>query len=611
MSKVKVQIQFVSGEYKDEFRELSEGTPMILGRSRSASFRFSAPDISGKHLELTLLPSGDVAIKNLSSHRTDVNGNALSEGEAVILSDGDRVAFGDTNAFIVSSLPTGMTTEEGAPDGPTCATNFALEAEVKAMMPSAASVPKSVVPPASFGVDEAKTEIPGEDAPIVSRKTDVPVAASRVAAPAPVEDDATVIPEAPRQVKSTPAPAPSRAPAAPSRAPAAPSRAPAPKRVTPTPPPPSDAEDEEIKTAQADDDGGDNETMMMQTRVATMEEMDLLRKTRKPKVNKRVIWLAAAMGAAAFLVGTRYVVSKTNIENPLTWPMDGDKFNDEIIVPDIGMDNDFILYFPRYRSMQVVKESNRIMAMTRLGKRRDVPCRVLFNMNKSMDNLSLNRAKGFKAWQDKMMALGGQWNFDGDSNAHFRGKENGLPYQMARYTRSVEKVAWFGVVMYIKDRDWEIIVQKEIPSSERYRGESLLIDTPFISVTPRYVLNHWEPGDVTFQMTVPEMLSEARLMLNRTVATPRMWPHILDLLRNILGTSLRSNDMATYTAAMELLRDLRNKQSQWLNNQKISYFGAIAKNLPKLAATIRQDCLAVFSDEDDFRCHQLRNDQWE
>jgi len=69
MSKVKVQIQFVSGEYKDEFRELSEGTPMILGRSRSASFRFSAPDISGKHLELTLLPSGDVAIKNLSSHR--------------------------------------------------------------------------------------------------------------------------------------------------------------------------------------------------------------------------------------------------------------------------------------------------------------------------------------------------------------------------------------------------------------------------------------------------------------------------------------------------------------------------------------------------------------
>ena len=100
-------------------------------------------------------------------------------------------------------------------------------------------------------------------------------------------------------------------------------------------------------------------------------------------------------------------------------------------------------------------------------------------------------------------------------------------------------------------------------------------------------------------------------MLNRTVATPRMWPHILDLLRNIMGASLRANDMATYTAATDLLRDLRNKQSQWLNNQKIQYFGAIAKNLSKLAATIRQDCLAVFSDEDDFRCHQLRNDQWE
>jgi hypothetical protein len=62
---------------------------------------------------------------------------------------------------------------------------------------------------------------------------------------------------------------------------------------------------------------------------------------------------------------------------------------------------------------------------------------------------------------------------------------------------------------------------------------------------------------------------------------------------------------------MDLLRDLRNKQSQWLNNQKINYMAAQAKNLPKLAATIRQDCLAVFSDEDDLRCHQLRNDQWD
>lgn len=589
MSKAKYQIQFVSGECKGEFRELPEGVSVILGRSRSASFHFTAPDISGKHLELTLLPTGDVAIKNLSSHRTDVNGSALSEGEAVILSEGDRVAFGDANAFVLISAPDGMALGEGALDGPTCATNFAFAAEAKVMMPSVMSAQKSVVPPASLGVDEAKTEIPDENVPALSRKADVPAAAVRVVVPAPADDDATVMPEAPRPEKVPPVP----------------------KKAFFVPPPQADADEEEIKTAQADDDDGDNETMMMQTRVASMEEMDLLRKTRKPKANKRVIWLAAAMGISAFLVGIRYVVSQTNIENPLTWPMDGDKFNDEVIVPDIGVDKDFILYFPRYRNMQVVKESNRIMAITRLGKRRDVPCRVLFNMNKSMDNLSLNRAKGFKAWQDKMMAMGGQWNFDEDSNVHFRGKENGLPYQMARYTRSVEKVAWFGVVMYIKDRDWEIIVQKEIPSSERYRGESLLIDTPFISVTPRYVLNHWEPGDVTFQMSVPEMLSEARLMLNRTVATPRMWPHILDLLRNIMGASLRANDMETYTAAMDLLRDLRTKQSQWLNNQKISYFGAQAKNLPKLAATIRQDCLAVFSDEDDFRCHQLRNDQWD
>jgi hypothetical protein len=601
MSKVKYQIQFVSGECKGEIRELPEGLPVLMGRSRSALFRLTTPDISGKHLELTILPSGDVALKNLSSHRTDVNGKSIAEGEAVILSTGDCVALGDTTVFVLELLAA-EAAGAGAPDDATCATNFAPASEVKAMMPPKAPPRMTAAPAAPNKTDETKTEIPEDEAPADSDKTSVHGDEGEGVAPAPEKEERTVVPEEVPCEKPAPLPAPKPAPAPAWKA--------APARAAVAPPPEAGAE-EEGKTAQADDDEGDNETMVMQTRVATLEEMDLLRKTRKPKVNKYLIWLAAAMAVASFFVGTTYVVSQTNIENPVTWPMDGDKFNDEVIVPDIGFDKDFVLYFPRHRSMQVVKESNRIMAMTRLGKRRDVPCRVIFSMNKSLDNLSLCRPKGFKAWQDKMMAAGGQWNFDEDKSVQFRGRENGLPYQMARYTRSVDKMVWFGVVMYIKDRDWELIVQKEIPSSERYRCETLIVETPFISVTPRYVMNHWEPGEATFQLTVPEMLSEARLMLNRTVATPRMWPRILDLLRSVLVASTRSNDPVTYAAAMDLLRDLRNKQSQWLNNQKINYMAAQAKNLPKLAAMIRQDCLAVFSDEDDLRCHQLRNDQWD
>lgn len=606
MSTVNHHIQFISGECKGDSRPLPEGAPIILGRSRSATYRLTTPDISGKHLELTILPSGDVALKNLSSHRTDVNGKTLDEGEAVILSPGDCVALGDTTSFVLDPLAA-EAAGEGAPDGVTCATNFAPASEVQAMMPPKAPPQSSAAPSAPRASDEAKTEIPEEDAAVDANKTDLSGDEGMGVAPSSGDGEQTVLPEGGPQEKPVPVPAPTPLPK--------PSPAPAwraePKRAPVAPPPQKVEADEEGKTAQAADEEGDNETMIMQTRVATLEEMDLLRKTRKPKVNKWVLWLAASLAISAFFVGTTYVVSQTNIENPVTWPMDGGKFNDEVIVPDIGFDKDFILYFPKHRSMQVVKESNRIMAMTRLGKRRDVPCRVIFSMNKSLDNLSLSRPKGFKAWQDKMMAAGGQWNFDEDKNVHFRGRDNGLPYQMARYTRSVEKMVWFGVVMYIKDRDWELVVQKEIPSSERYRGETLIAETPFISVSPRYVMNHWEPGDVTFQLTVPEMLNEARLMLNRTVATPRMWPHILDILRNVLAASTRANDPVTYAAAMDLLRDLRNKQSQWLNNQKINYLAAQAKNLPKLAATIRQDCLAVFSDEDDFRCHQLRNDQWD
>ena len=55
-------IHFISGECKGEVRALTAEAPILLGRSRSATIRFLSPDISGKHLELTLLPTGAVAL---------------------------------------------------------------------------------------------------------------------------------------------------------------------------------------------------------------------------------------------------------------------------------------------------------------------------------------------------------------------------------------------------------------------------------------------------------------------------------------------------------------------------------------------------------------------
>jgi len=115
---------------------------------------------------------------------------------------------------------------------------------------------------------------------------------------------------------------------------------------------------------------------------------------------------------------------------------------------------------------------------------------------------------------------------------------------------------------------------------------------------------------VLLERPVQGMLDEAKQLLDRAIPLPRMWPHILNLLRNILAESLKTNDAATYSEAMDLLRDLRIKQSKWLNNQTISYKACLSKDMAKQAALIRQDCVTVFADEDDLRCHQLRNNEW-
>jgi len=207
------------------------------------------------------------------------------------------------------------------------------------------------------------------------------------------------------------------------------------------------------------------------------------------------------------------------------------------------------------------------------------------------------------------MRKGGKWNFDSISEVQFKGQNNGVPYQTVKYSRAVNNKSWFGIACYMKFRDWEFVLLKEIPAEERWRGERLLERETCISVSPAFVEKHWEYHGSILSAPLDNMLEEARSMLDRT--SPAMWPQISEMLISVMVRSLRDNDIINFEKAQNMIFELRQKQTKWLNAEKIEYFNALAKNRYKDAQRIRENCRSMFSDENDQRFHFIRRDQWE
>ena len=348
----------------------------------------------------------------------------------------------------------------------------------------------------------------------------------------------------------------------------------------------------------------------MHTQIVTPEELEILRrKHNRAPYKKFYVYLIGTLIAVG-IIAIGWICSATNKEKNLTYPgsIDGN-FNDEIIYPVSEIGREFCIYFPRHSEMKIIRKPNYILAETKLGNPQEVPFRIEFFALKSLNNLYLKREAGIKKWMEKMIQKGGKWNFDSIAEVRFRGKNNGLPYQTVKYSRMNNNESWFGIALYFKYVDWEFILLKEIPTTERWRGEGVLERESLISVSPSFIESHWEIRDNILRTPIKNLLAEAQSMLDRT--SPAMWPQIYEMLVSVMIRSIENNDIKNFYKAQNLLRNLRKKQTHWLNSQKIEYFNALAKKKIKDVQRIRENCRFMFSDENDQRFHFIRKDQWE
>jgi len=358
-----------------------------------------------------------------------------------------------------------------------------------------------------------------------------------------------------------------------------------------------------------------NKTDIMRTRLASMEEMNILRNSdRKRTVGKKLKYILAAAGAVALLI-LLYSLRPTPREANLTWPLDaaGKEMGDFCDPGNGGYKaGGFSMAFPSIKGKtKITKEPGNLRIDTWFGKDASVPLRIMFLEKQSPDFLTMERKDVFTKLLSDLQEEDRHWNLSQISDVFFIGSENGLPCLSCEYRREEGKRSWYGEILFFRTGDKAYMRLAETWVSERARGQNFISNTPFVKISQQYLREHWEGGPecAVSGKNTAAMLDEVSRHLSKQA--PFEWARTDLLLRIVLAESIRTGNQADLKTALSQLQRLRAMQTVWYNSQKIQYNAAKLEQDRHRENAVMELCKTVFSSPDDLRYFTLRRNVWE
>ena len=431
--------------------------------------------------------------------------------------------------------------------------------------------------------------------------------AAESAAPPEKETDSgeapTLIPGVTAPETPPPAAAPEEVPTAPPTESGGKTGAPAEKPAAAGPAPaPAEEEKDVFKTD------------VMRTRLASMEEMNLLRNAdRKRSTGKVFKYVLAVLGAVALLV-LLYTLKSPPREAVLTWPKGPDGMEQGAFTdPGTGghRAGGFSLAYPSIKGRtKVTVEKERVTIITRCGKDGSVPLRIFFIRKRSPAFLNQPRRQVLAGLLNELQAKNRRWNMAQISDVFFIGTENGLPCLSVEYRREAEGGSWYGEVLFFRTGDEAFVRLAEIPSAERARGQGFISNMPFLKFSPAYLQSHWE-GDREYRYDGDPAVMMDEVSRHLSKQAPFEWARTYLLLQRVLMECCKNRDTALAAAALTQLRRLRSMQTVWYNGQKIQYNTAKLCGDQHKENAVMELCKTVFSSPDDLRYFTLRRNLWE
>lgn len=353
-------------------------------------------------------------------------------------------------------------------------------------------------------------------------------------------------------------------------------------------------------------------TGFMPTPVADSDEIkaliDYLGWQRKLKMIKRLIAVIAIFCAAAVC----YWVLIPRPEKELTWPRTPQGAYDTKSVPlsTPWGDDYFTLFVPPDPSMSIKRGENyHVEVETKLGKLHDVPFWISFDIFRNKSYARSSRRELYKR-QIKRLEDTGAWNFQAVSPMKFLGLDNGLPCIEVQYLRSVkvgeETQQRFGYLQFSVYADCVIVMLREIPAVEQWRGVGVLARETLLSVSAQALSSRWE-GRCDFREEDPEaLLAEADGLL--ALKAPMQWKEVEFLLQSVLIQV--EPDSPHYARALDRLKDLRDKERKEFSSLRIAWEQHNCNDDKAACLADINNALRVFSSPEDRRNMLLKKGKW-
>lgn len=555
------RIRFISGEPNEKIFFFLENS-ISIGRSLSNTVCLKNPQVSGRHIILTKTPNG-IEIECLSLRKVEVDGTKVGFGERAMINAGQVISIADGIDFILESFQ-GVSNED---------TNTIFDEDVS--KDSNTMVDKTISPDANEKTvfEDLRNDL---NLDTLGDKTKVvPINNEKFSSKKDVNFPKT-------------------------------------KSVN--------VERDDVRTSSdilADISGSDdeedeeNKTICMQTRMASPEEVEFMRNVHAKTAKKKLaIWVCCVVLFFALIIGVYFSFFHHIPEQYITWPKSGDKYLVETLHPNgVEFKDEIFLEIPKAPSMKIQHKDKSVSIYTRTGRDLDVPLFVLLEVDEKVENLRLSRVEAFQQWMNKKKQGTENWNFEQIQPISFYGAKNGIPYNSVQYTRINNNNVYYGSAEFFRYAKYQFVLLKEIPLTQKWRGEYFIRNELFLSFTDKIIASHWEGKKEFVDVNVKDSVDEAKIFLSKDL--PSNWQKVDFLLKNaLISAHLKNDNTENIKNAESLLVSLRERQNMWFNAQRLLYKSAEIRKDKAAKTQIRNNSKAVFSSVEDMRFHKVRQNKW-
>ena len=360
----------------------------------------------------------------------------------------------------------------------------------------------------------------------------------------------------------------------------------------------------EAMTGEVSEEGA---THAMQTRVATPEEITLLRVNEQKRARRRLV--ISVVIAAPALLAAGYVynqMTKKNIETVIGWSKNDKGEYLDAFEPALNggrKDGGYDVMYPGNGTFRKTALAGGFVLEGRIGLKLDVPMRTILQEEEEIRLVALNRKEMVEDWIRQISASGGKWNFDAPSSVIlFFGSKNGVPFTRVTYLREGNG-SWFGTASILRHGSRRIVVRVEVPSAEQIRSDEVMAATP-IWVSDAFEFAQWEGDPTMAHLSVEDALSQARKDIERMA--PATWVAQEKVLIGLLTKAVQAGQSEAESEALQLLVKLREKQALWFNGQQFAFEAALSRGEPAKAEKLAEFAKAVFSNMEDLRYSSVR-----